>query len=605
VTIQLNNSRLQGVLKTFVWPLFLFTTVTVVLTYPVSLNPGSMIIGRPFEDAFEYVWYLSWYKQALFDANVSPLYQPDIFYPTGWNLAFSAFPPIHPTLAAPMTAILGAVRTYNLFVMFTCVVAAYGIYLMVKILGGNAWGAVFAGIAFAFYPQRAVYLGGHLNFLVGTMWLPWLFYGLIRARQSTRRRTAWMAFAGFTFAMTIGGSWHFLFLSSIGFSSFAIVYLWADLRDGERRSDWIWPSIAFLLTAIVVIAPFLLNAYSARAQLGGNALFDFTSTNRTSVSLERFLIPSAINPIFWDFARVRFPLWNGQDAVVHFGYITLLLSAYALWRLRPWSSVVRALLIMLLVSTALMLGLMLHWMGEPVSFPMTNTALIERFLPMLVLENGRIGIPMPALLLYVLHSPFRSFHAFSRWGLISMLGLSVLAGLGLSSFLHHRHPGICRALIGCAAILILGFEFNTQPLASVTRLDDIQRSVDTWLAAQPEQNVIIEYPLDYAGKGQTLYYSTIHGQKMVHGAGSLIPQLYTANLPTLNQWPAETTTSLLEELGVRYVLVDVFEWDTTFEEDTLPAILVNESLEPVRVFEEQIGPVRAIYVFEIVGQDHP
>ena len=159
--------------------------------------------------------------------------------------------------------------------------------------------------------------------------------------------------------------------------------------------------------------------------------------------------------------------------------------------------------------------------------------------------------------------------------------------------------------MGCAAIIILLFEFNTQPLPAITKIADIQRGVDTWLADQPEQNVIIEYPLNYAEKGQTLYYSTIHGQKIVHGVGSLLSQTYAANQPILNQWPAESATTLLKDLGVRYVLVDVFDWDTTFEEDTLPEILANDSLAPVQLFKEQIGPVRAIHVFEIIGQEHP
>lgn len=599
------GSRTQSTLKEFVWPLFLFATLTVVFTYPVSLNPGSMIIGRPFDDAFEYIWYLSWYKHALFDLNISPLFQPDIFYPTGWNLGFSAFPPIYPALAAPFTALLGAVRTYNLFVIFTCVFAAYGIYLLVRALGGDSWGAVFAGIAFAFYPQRVVYLGGHLNFLAGTMWLPWLFYGVIRARQATRRRTAWMVFAGFSFAMTIGGSWHFLFLSGTGFFLFTAVYLWSDLRDKSTRSSWLHPMAAFVATIVVIIGPFLVNAFFARQQYGSNALFDFASTNYSSVSLERLLIPSAMNPVFFNFARSRFPLWNGQDAVVHFGYITLFLSAYALWRLRPYSSAVRAMLVLLVVSILLMLGLTLHWMGQPLSISVRDTTIIEKFLPSLLYENGEVGVPMPALLPYLLLSPFRTFHHFGRWGLVAMLGLSALAGLGLSQFLRQRGPGLPRTLLGCVAIAILLFEFNTAPLLNTTNIDDIQRDVDAWLAAQPEQNIIIEYPLDYAVHAQTLYYSTIHGQKIIHGSGSLFPETYTTNLPVLNQWPAESATTLLQELDVRYILVDVLKWDTTFEEDTLPMILANDSLTFVKLFEEQIGPVRAIYVFELYAQNHP
>ena len=85
-------------------PLSIFAAVTGSFLYPVSLHPSQMINGRPFEDAFEYVWYLEWYKQALLNLKVSPLLHTGIFYPGGWDLGFAAFPPIYPALLVPLTA---------------------------------------------------------------------------------------------------------------------------------------------------------------------------------------------------------------------------------------------------------------------------------------------------------------------------------------------------------------------------------------------------------------------------------------------------------------------------------------------------------------------
>ena len=72
---------------------------------------------------------------------------------------------------------------------------------------------------------------------------------------------------------------------------------------------------------------------------------------------QRFFVPSAINPLFSTLARETFPLTNGQDGVVMFGYIVLLAVVVALFRLRPWSTAVRALvgtavLALLLMITA-------------------------------------------------------------------------------------------------------------------------------------------------------------------------------------------------------------------------------------------------------------
>lgn len=87
--------------------LLVFAVVTIYLLYPVAIHPAALVIGRPFDDVFEYVWYLHWYKEALFEQQVSPLFQPDIFYPTGWDLGFTSFPPLYPILLSPLTALVG------------------------------------------------------------------------------------------------------------------------------------------------------------------------------------------------------------------------------------------------------------------------------------------------------------------------------------------------------------------------------------------------------------------------------------------------------------------------------------------------------------------
>lgn len=582
-------------------PLLVFSIISIILMYPVSLHPGQMINGRPFEDAFEYIWYLFWYKHALLELGTSPLFQPNIFYPEGWNLVFAAFPPIYPTLAVPFTAILGEVLTYNLFILATCIFAAYGAYLLAKALGSNQWGGIFAGVGFAFFPQRAVYFGGHLNFLTGSMWLPWLFFGLLQAKQKPAARSRWMAFAGLSLAMSIAGSWHFVFISTISAGVFALILLWPEFRRGPGLRAWARPIAVFVGTAAVIIGPFLLNAAIAHRRLGGDEMFSFSGTNASAVSLERFFVPSAINPLFWNLARQTFPLTNGQDGVVMFGYVVILAVIVALIRLRPWTTPVRALVGTAAITILLMTGPMLHWWGNPIAVKPPGAETIRQLIPELALEDGAVGIPMPALALYRLVPPFRTFHSFSRWGLPAALALSALAGLGITYLMQNRRSPVVRALMGIVPLMILLFEFNTLPLPDTTNINDIQRGVDDWLASQPEQSVIIEFPLSYTLKGQTLYYTIEHGQKIVHGAGSIFPTEFAERLPVLNTWPSEGTVDLLTELGVRYVVVHSYQPSEQFEAEALPAILLDERIVLLETFDETIGPIQASYIFGLAG----
>ena len=582
--------------------LLVFVLVTIFMMYPVSLQPGTSVIGRPFEDAFEYIWYLEWYKQAIFDLRISPLFQPDIFYPDGWNLSFSAFPPIHPLLLAPVTYILGSIVTYNLAIMITCVVAAWAVFCLTKAIGGNQSSSIFAGIVYAFYPQRQVYLAGHLNFLVGTMWLPWMLYGVVKAKQDPSKRSHWLAFAGFALAMSIGGSWHFILLSGTTLLIFSTTYLYQELKSNWR--DWMVPFAIFGLVCATVIGPFLWQAAIAHQKLGISSLFSFEGTNASGVSIERFLVPSALNPLVWDLARHTFPLTNGQDGVVTFGYITLILVSIALVSFRPWQKSIKALVAVAVVGLSLMPGLFLHYWGQVVSIHIPFTNGIESLVPYLVRHDGSVAIPMPALILYSLLPPFRTFHSFSRWGLIVVLALAPLAALGLTYVSHRLPTKQTRIVFIATCFVVLLVEFNMQPLPTVTKIAEIQRPVDYWLAAQPEQSVIIEYPLDYAMKGQTLYYTTIHGQKIVHGAGSILSLAYRNRLPLLQQWPSEATIRLLEELNVRYVLINVYKGDRVFEQEQLPHLLTIEQLQFIQRFPTPIEPIiRDIYLFELVDKN--
>lgn len=46
-------------------------------------------------------------------------------------------------------------------------------------------------------------------------------------------------------------------------------------------------------------------------ELGSQAQFVFANVDSGGVSVERLLVPSALNPLWWDFARKTLPLWTG------------------------------------------------------------------------------------------------------------------------------------------------------------------------------------------------------------------------------------------------------------------------------------------------------
>lgn len=584
-------------------PLIVFFAATIFVAYPVSFYPGSLVNGRPFEDAFEAIGLLYWYKHALFDLGQSPLFRADVFYPFGWDLRFANYPPLYLILAAPVTAVAGPVLTYNLAILGSCIFAAYGMYLAVRAIGGGMGAGLLAGLAFAFYPQREVYLAGFFNFLMGSMWLPWLLFGIIRAAQVPGRPARWIVLTFFAYAMALGGAWQLVFLGGAVLAVGGGVYWLPILR--RTGATWVRPLFLGVAVWCVVALPLLSSALALWRELGSQAQFVFANVDSGSVSLERLLVPSALNPLWWDLARKTFPLWNGPDSVVIFGYTMVALAFGGLLRAPRGGAHVRVGLILWLGAIVFMLGPTLHFWGKPVSLAVPPGLLaaeqsLSAHLGVPLVADGALRIPLPWLMLYLLFPPLRTFHGQGRWGLVGMLGLAMLAGLGLTKWTQRLRPGL-RIAINVLAVLLLLVEFNTQPLRSVISTAQMHRSVDDWLAQNAGSSVIIEYPLSYTMRGQSLYYTMAHRQKIVHGYSQMRTGAYDEMIAVLARWPEPAALDKLKQVGVRYVLVHAFVGDA-FEEKQLPGLLAAPQIKLIQAFPTSLGSVRLIYLFELLSQ---
>ena len=508
-------------------------------------------------------------------------------------------------MLAPLTLALGSVAAYNCALLFSCVFAAYGTFLLAQKISGSWWGGCLAGVLFSFSPQREIYLGGHLNFLLGSMWLPWLVYGVVRLSRSTRHRVQWALFAGLALGLSIAGAWQFVFISG---GLLALLLVGMLITEPKQVWNVVFDHrvvISFLGTCILVVAPLAAMMLPAR-KLAVDAPWSFGSADVTSVHLERVLSPSWVNPVWWRISREWWPLENGQDGVVGFSLAALGLALFSLFRGRLKDAASWWLL--LFGGTALMLGLTLHVGGHSLLIPVPDSfaswvADAWQGLSGEVYPGhwaGHVPVLLPNGFAFLLVLPYRNFHHYGRWALVSSLGLAVLAAKSLGA-VSGNHVSWKRAVLGTTLLLAVLFEFNMQPAVNVTSTADMVRGVDAWLAAQPERSVIIEYPLGYSNSGQTLYYASFHNQRMVHGYSSVPPKAFAEVRPVLEQWPSEETLDLLTSLGTKYVLVNVFAGNQeSFPDHALLEILAHERVRLVGRFPDAVGPVREIYLFELL-----
>jgi hypothetical protein len=149
----------------------------------------------------------------------------------------------------------------------------------------------------------------------------------------------------------------------------------------------------------------------------------------------------------------------------------------------------------------------------------------------------------------------------SRFTLMAMLGLAVLAGLGFERLTAKLSVSTSRITAAITAMLLLT-EFALVPMATTPYRIEIP-AIDRWLAGKPTPFSIAEVPLPPLGAGgawerrQTEYmiHSMAHWQKTVHGYSGLRPPLHQELFNQLRLFPDSQSLTTLARLGVDYVVV--------------------------------------------------
>jgi hypothetical protein len=142
----------------------------------------------------------------------------------------------------------------------------------------------------------------------------------------------------------------------------------------------------------------------------------------------------------------------------------------------------------------------------------------------------------------------------SRFTILSLLGLAVLAGFGFDRLVGRMatRRRTVAATIACAWLVA---EFAMMPGATVPYRLEIP-AVDRWLDGQPKPFVVAELPFS-GERDHTTYmlHSTAHWQKTINGYSGFRPPLFEEANPVIRGFPSEESLETLARLGVTYVVV--------------------------------------------------
>lgn len=522
--------------------------LTILMTWPIAAHLGGAIPGDGF-DGWQNYWNLWWVKEALLVLGTNPFFTHYLDAPNGVSLLFHTLNIFNGLWSLPLQLNFGLAIAYNSIVFVGFVLAGYGGYLLslhtlnrldVAAPGQRRWAAFVGGLIFTISPFHMAHLLGHMQVFT-LIWPPFYILWLLRALEGRPRpRSIALACLGLILASLVNW-YHTLYL--VIFTGVAC--LWQLVR----RRQWtpLGVGAAIGLGYGLVLSPLLLPMMRQAGQRP-DLETGLAQNIALSADLLAFITPSEMHPLWGDWARTIAQNFTAttSERLIFVGFTPL---ALALWGLiRGWSrSAIKFWGLILLLFLILALGPYLH-------------------------INGRTVLPMPYLLLY--HTiPFIDLtRSLSRYTLVIMLGLGVLAAVGLA----YLQAGRVRFAAGpLLAALLICFEFLAAPYPySPIQIPAFYHQI----ATDPADYTIAELPMDW-DRPTPLLHQTVHGKRLLTAYTSRRNPLELARLtPVLQQWrflgpgiidqpAAEIAPTIFYDFHLRYIVLDYWQMPTPAEQE--------------------------------------
>lgn len=525
-----------------------YVLLTLGLTWPQAIELQGVV--RHIDPYFS-TWRLAWIAHALSTAP-GELFNGNIFFPERGTLLYSDAVLVQGVLGWPLAAAgVPAPSVYNVLLLASFVASAGAMYVFAREVTGSRPGALVAGVIFGFAPFRFDHYV-HLELLWGC-WVPLTLWAVHRAvdRSSVRYGILAGVFAVLQLASSI---YYAVFLSTV------LVVVCSGLLFVRRyREPRRWRGLALGgVIAAAGAAAYAVPYLDMAQQLGARRLPEIDTHSPTLVS---FLASPEMNRLYgWTSA-----LWGENEGHLFVGLGALALTVVALAACRRvWVAIYGPLLALAVLITLGMNGPIYRWLYH--HWP------------------GFDGLRVP-----------------SRFGLIVLLAVSLLAAGGLKVLLDRLPSSRQRAVLVVLATAILIAEYSVE-LPALERLDSRRPYVYSWLAEQQDA-VVLELPVPppNALPGEApryMWLSTFHWRPLVNGYSGHYPRSHVRLMSQLKTFPDERSLQVLRELAVKYVIVHERGQKPYELSAMLLAMHGRRELRPVAEFRG-VGGER-LYVWEIL-----
>jgi len=609
------TGRASGLRGEWVWhvaALLIPLALACIQTYPVVAEITTRAPGWP-GDNIAYIWLIYWLKQSV-TTGESFFFDPYFYYPLGYDLTAVESTLANTVLALPVALLAGPVAAYNVVLLASFGLTAYGTFLWIRAITGNRFVALACGIASAFFPYRLAHLPGHLP-QMATQWIPLCFYAVERYMRT--RQTRWAAGVGIMVGLNALSSWYTLVFMALALPVYVLLrtprLLSQMVRTSAVRRD--------LAIAVVVIAALVAPAAGPylRAQASDNRARSAAEIVRWAINPLEFVTLSIRHPLWGEWAAAHLPIAEKQnivERVIMPGYLILAAAGVGVLLSRR-RRLVRSLCGVACVGIFGAMGpVLVDHTGRPIQIvvPASTMNWLEqagvleaagRWFGPEVTASMRAGqgviVPLPYALIHRL-PVIASIRAVGRFAILMNFAMCGLAALGADALIRQlsartgelrRRRQWLAAIVLCAGGLVV-FEYWQKPYQAV-RLT--ARAVDRWLAGQPF-GAVLELPLNPSTQRLSVYARIEHGQPLTLGLrGSFPPPADAERQAIIQRLPAPEAAQALCAWGTRYVVLNTRRMT---EEERIRWVEAMEALPMARDLGE-MDKVR-VYVLDACKQ---
>ncbi|MDD5005782.1 MAG: hypothetical protein PHS93_04685 [Candidatus Omnitrophica bacterium] len=534
-----------------------FLVILFVFTFPLVFKMDKAVYGPLYgTDNRAAIWHFWWFNYSAennlnVDTNVLTNYPFGVKYMA---------PQIFPLCMIPaylFSVIFNEIFAYNALILGSFILSFLCMYALVFYLTKRHSAAFISGLIYTFSPYHINKSWEHF----GLMFIEFIpLYILFLLKLKDKPNISNLIFCSLSLTLVILSDLtysYIIFIFSVLYILFCVFYYLRNRYPVKEFSRLFINFFTMGILSLLMVLPLLMPSIKAAVTVSHSndsisaaqnvAIRSFHYLFTQSASILAYLIPSKYHPLWGGLARsLEGSIFFGRGSIeqtLYLGWVGLILSFIAIRRRENVISHVQ-------------------------NYSLEQTKFVKQLFLFIFISAVLISMPPYWNLLFFkiyfpsffLYKVFPVFRAYARFGVLSVLSISILAGYGFNSLMNTKHKH--KFFIGLFSFLIL-LDFANIPPSRVTEIDKCP-PVYSWLGKQKEFFVIAEYPLTLGDMAEgyinldNILYQRFHRKAIIEGSepGTLGSEIKKSILRITD--PA--TPKILSALGVKYVILHLNDY---------------------------------------------